>query len=278
MNKSHAMNVLHLTLAGAALFGIAAWSQPQTPTVTNATEVPIGGVILWWGKAIDIPFGFEACDGNVITTKDAVLRGAKPNMTNKFARGPVDYRTFVPQAFAGGGSDTATLNVQGGDHVLTQNELPAHAHPQSAHSHTIPTHRHAVNDHNHGMAHVHGIDHSHAIQDHDHLIGTFVPGSLAAGVTNFLSKVVPGVDHSAMKTGLTAPMTSGLTSAASSAANTAMATGVLTQTDGGGGATSVSTAATGNTGGGQANKHPTPNVRVDTLPAYTTLVYLIRVK
>jgi hypothetical protein len=106
--------------------------------------VPVGGIILWWGKASDIPVGFEACDGTVVATRDAVLRGAKPNLQNKFVRGAPDHRNFLPLAFAGGGNDDMDfgpqqVQVQIANHVLTQAQMAAHAH-------TVPSQAHRIVD------------------------------------------------------------------------------------------------------------------------------------
>lgn len=130
MNRNQAL------FSGIFLLGALSLYRPQAPTqAPGPVEVPVGGIILWWGPAADIPEGFEACDGTIVTTRNAVLRGAKPNLQSKFPRGAANYRTFVPQAYAGGGSDELALSIE--DHVLTKDQLPAHAHKVGPLAHVV---------------------------------------------------------------------------------------------------------------------------------------------
>lgn len=174
-------------LLGAA-FVLRAPALPRA-SQTAATEpfvsVPIGGIIMWWGRASEIPEGFEACDGTTVTTRDAVLRGAKPNLENRFPRGAPSFRSYIPTAFKGGGQDEFDIDQLASilaDHQLTANQLPAHKHtlpslkhtitgrppktpPNSlAHTHTVDPKGSPQGSHRHGMDHVHpGAPHDHGL-------------------------------------------------------------------------------------------------------------------
>ena len=153
------MSRTHLVVfMGAVLVAALSIQREQDAAPPLATEVPIGGIILWWGTAAEIPEGYEACDGTVVKTKDAVLRGAKPNLESKFPRGAPAYRSFAPQAFAGGGSDTIVLDkntVQLGidphDFKLTVEQLSRHKHDIPRLTHTVDDHRHTSQGDPHGM-------------------------------------------------------------------------------------------------------------------------------
>lgn len=126
-----------------ALATLFAFLGAQDPPAVQA-EVPIGGIIIWWGRAEDIPYGFEACDGTAVTTKGAVFKGKKPDLQSKFPRGIDKYRSFAPQAFSGGGNDRVVLDVDSfsiDDHVLTDAQLPSHQHGMD-HVHYVERHTH----------------------------------------------------------------------------------------------------------------------------------------
>ena len=166
MNRSPAL-FTGLFLLGALSF-LRPSSSQEPAQVPSPVEVPIGGIILWWGRASEIPDGFEPCDGQSVTTRDAVLRGTKPNLQNKFPRGAADYRTFVPQAYAGGGSDTIVLDenslkLDAHKFTLKETQLPAHDHEFGPLEHTgLFNHSHAIAAHSHGMDHLHNVaDHTH---------------------------------------------------------------------------------------------------------------------
>lgn len=141
--------------------------QARPPAAVVVPEIPIGGIILWWGRAADIPYGFEACDGTVVGTKGAVITGLKPNLENKFPRGAPEHRTFVPQAFSGGGDDTlrfgrqkVTLNIAPHGFALNTAQLPTH-------SHAIPEQAHRVTEDAAGRNPLntvaHSIEHAHTL-------------------------------------------------------------------------------------------------------------------
>ncbi len=121
---------------------LSAQKDPAQRPAETAAQVPVGAIIMWWGRAVDIPEGFEVCDGTNISTRDAILRGRKPDLRNKFARGALDYRGFVPQAFAGGGEDvhaSQTVPVSIADHTdrLTKEQIPDHVHEIGRMAHVI---------------------------------------------------------------------------------------------------------------------------------------------
>ena len=76
------------------------------------TAMPSGGIIMWSGAVVDIPTGWNLCNGNNST----------PDLRGKFIVG------------AGGDYNPAD---SGGEerHTLTTNEMPVHTHIQNAHRH-----------------------------------------------------------------------------------------------------------------------------------------------
>ena len=89
-----------------------------------------------YGKAvIDIPYGWEICDGN----------NGTPNLVEKFVLG------------------TATEAEIGQTGGYAAPQMPAHVHTQTSHTHTIATHTHTI-------AHTHDMWHNHTINQHTHTI------------------------------------------------------------------------------------------------------------
>jgi hypothetical protein len=267
--------LLFASIAIAGLFSVAA--PLQTPD-SNALDVPIGAILIWWGRATDVPHGFEVCDGTVVSTKGAVLRGAKPNLQERFVRGTRDHRSFVPEAFAHGGDDALSLGGTTADHVLTLAELPAHAHPVASHSHTLPDHAHAIAPHTHGM------DHIHQEQDHTHADGVGAAANVepdtggppsASALTPDANGATQGASPTPLRTGGPIHRTT-FASVTDTQANTAA---LSTANDGGGGSTSTLPAGnTGASGGGAGHSHALGSVRLDNRPAYLEVIFIIRVK
>jgi hypothetical protein len=245
-------------------------SEPNTSAVDVHVQVPVGGIILWWGAAADIPEGFEACDGKAVVTKDAVLRGNKPDLENKFARGAPDWRRFIPQAYKGGGGDTFTLDsvakgLEIEEHALTSKHLPKHHHAAGPLAHSVTT-----------------LDHTHPGGAHTHELSNVV-SSVSIDDTEWI-----------------VPVSKGTAGAKEVAASLAVND---TSTDETGGVTKTNPPfATGSDGGGQSlTPHPefdtedagvggtiklahTLTARsgkageIESVPAYVEVVYLIRVK
>jgi hypothetical protein len=137
------MTPLRTLLSGLLLLGGLFLAVPQAPPLPPG-EVPIGTILSWWGDPKELPRGYELCDGTVVKTLDAVLRGRKPDLQSRFLRGAPDPRSFVPLAFAGGGLDENALgnvpvNVVIADHAfaLTPAQLRAHTHTVPARPHRI---------------------------------------------------------------------------------------------------------------------------------------------
>lgn len=96
--------------------------------------MPIGTIIMWYGTAATIPAGWALCNGQVVGGNTT------PNLLNRFVIGGGG--TFAP-GFSGGSSVFSYSGSVGG-HVLTINEIPAHAHAVYD-----PTHTHTINDNGH---------------------------------------------------------------------------------------------------------------------------------
>lgn len=244
---------------------------------SEALDVPIGGILAWWGKATDIPHGFEVCDGTVVNTPKAVLRGPKPNLQDRFVRGARDHRSFVPQAFEGGGSDTITLGMNTGAHALTVAELPSHSHSMRSHSHTTPNHSHAIAPHDHGMDHVHQVD------DHTHTDGVGnaanagTPGG--GGSVSVLTPNASGTTQGLATPPLRTQTPIHPTTFAAKRVTDANTAALGTANDGGGGATSTEPASnTGTIGSGAGHSHPIAAAAIDNRPAYLDVIFIIRVK
>lgn len=80
--------------------------------------LPVGSVTLWWGPLGKIPQGWEICDGQRPATPGATLAGNKPDLLNRFVKGPAAGATAT-SALHRGGSDALTLTVA---------QLPSHTH------------------------------------------------------------------------------------------------------------------------------------------------------
>lgn len=224
---------------------LGSWNGRSNPPYrpTAASEVPIGGVLLFWGRLTELPEGFEACDGTLPITKGALLKEHKPDLRNRFAMGTLQPHTFDPRTAQSGGDHRSKAGRTGG-HTLTQAQLPAHTHP-IAHSHDLAAHTHSL------------VDHSHPIGNHTHPVAELASISTQQGSERFLKQ---GSTHdSGPATGTTGPAGAGTTG------------------QGGPGASGPANPAnSGPTGGGQPHEHSLPES--DNRPAYLELLYIVRVK
>lgn len=80
--------------------------------------VPVGGIIMWWGRKDRLPFGFEICDGQEPTTPDALFEGLKPDLRDRFVKGALDTDNLI-ENLNSGGRDTVQLS---------RDNLPLHTH------------------------------------------------------------------------------------------------------------------------------------------------------
>ena len=246
-----------LSLAAAAsLLTLVSSPRPQGQ-LAPAGELPIGSIVAFWGLEADLPEGWEACDGQAVQTRDAVLRGPKPNLRERFLRGTSTSRTYRPRSYPNSGPVPPSAALRQTDpHVLTVAQLPSHGHPTGSHSHAIPPA---------SLAHTHATpDHQHRVLDHAHGL----PGQ-AVTVTEGTASTISNLHQT--------------TGSGSLATDDAM--GVLTDVGGAGttqGTTFTSTPATsggsggsGNTGGGQGHTHDLSKVKA--LPPYFDIIWIIRV-
>lgn len=121
----------------------------QTPSVADlpepATEVPVGGVILWWGeytKGMEVVPGFEVCDGEF----SPALGRRKPDLVGVFARGAGPDDRTVDDLQPGGRWPTETVTTEATALGLAQ--MPKHSHavndPGHAHPVSDPGHAHRL--------------------------------------------------------------------------------------------------------------------------------------
>src|SRR5262249_54747593 len=86
------VTAIAFTGSGTGLTGLdganlAAGSVTDTKLALGVA-VPVGGVIMWWGTVSSVPAGFELCDGQFPTTSGSLLQGRKPDLTDRFVKGP----------------------------------------------------------------------------------------------------------------------------------------------------------------------------------------------
>ena len=72
-----------------------------------ATNIPLGGIIMWYGSTATIPSGWSLCDGTTVNGY------ATPNLRNRFIVGAGG--SYAVNAT--GGSTTDTVNISGSDTV-----------------------------------------------------------------------------------------------------------------------------------------------------------------
>ncbi len=92
--------------------------------------VPVGTVIMWWGSELDIPDGFEFCDGQLPSTEGAVLTIPKPDLRGRFPHGAAANADDVATAPVTGGSD-ATAQLTSGGTTLGSAQLPDYVLPDT---------------------------------------------------------------------------------------------------------------------------------------------------
>lgn len=117
---------------------------PAFHAASTTPSVPIGTVLIWWGRTDDLPPGFELCDGAAPSTVGAVLPGDKPDLRSLFVRGAPAGVMDVAASPVGGGRDTKpTRSLQGT--ALTRSQLPNYTLSDSLSTNTAGSHIHTVN-------------------------------------------------------------------------------------------------------------------------------------
>jgi hypothetical protein len=122
-NATHASNASTSTYAATAIHAISAetvpWSGVTAPP--SFSYLPVGCVIMWYGDPLEIPVGWQICDGTNLT----------PNLVGRFA---------VGVGFNGG---PFNLGDTGGSSDAI---VPSHSHDINiSHRLTDPGHHHASN-------------------------------------------------------------------------------------------------------------------------------------
>jgi len=130
----------------------------------TAALMPIGAVIAWFraDESIDIPDGFNVCDGTVLTAgnHDFAVGGSvtMPDLRNRFILGADASKSIgTAGAAVGSGSIDDSSGAPGpqgtggsNQNTLTTSTIPSHAH--TATTATSGNHTHSINDpmHAHG--------------------------------------------------------------------------------------------------------------------------------
>lgn len=105
-------------------------------------DVPVGGVIIWWGEKESLPEHFQLCNGDTAKTKDkkSFLYGKPvPNLVNRFAKGAREELNNVMGVAPGGSNSLPARATE--QHVLTESEIPAHSHNVNDPGHQHPNTR-----------------------------------------------------------------------------------------------------------------------------------------
>lgn len=104
-------------------------------TVTSVANVPIGGIILFYGSVQDIPANFELCDGMPPTRVDAKYLGNKPMLIGRFVKGAFKDRDVKANPIVSGSNDFIPHFHDPGTLVATEG---AHNHSKGDHRHNVP--------------------------------------------------------------------------------------------------------------------------------------------
>jgi len=117
--------------------------------------LPIGAVIMWYGKKTEIPYGWTLCDGSevftIINGTTSTTKVKTPDLSNRFVVGAIaDKLSSIDGSFEGPGSTvtTSTTSTQGGN---ADTIVPAHSHVATFTGSALPAHEHTLTDpgHNH---------------------------------------------------------------------------------------------------------------------------------
>lgn len=115
--------------------------------------LPVGSVIMWYGSAADIPYGWTLCDGKGVV--ETIINGQPgpkitvPNLVNRFPIAATE-DIYDPNGgkFIGPGStilsSTATISGGSADSVVIN-----HTHTATFYGQTLPNHNHLLNDPGH---------------------------------------------------------------------------------------------------------------------------------
>jgi hypothetical protein len=236
-----------LSITALLLLGMLAAQAPGPATsLSPSGEVPLGTVIMWWGNADSLPDGYELCDGT-LPAKGSVLKIRKPDLRDRFAKGPQDGTAYRPETALAGGRNQGAAAVTG-RHVLTMNEIPTHTHP-IPHTHDIAAHSHPI------------AAHDHPIGGHTHVIGTLTTVNVQAGNQQHTVLTQGSQDSSQ-------PPSGGATGSGGAGS---------TQADGGGSSGPATPAQSGaNATSGAGHSHDLPGG--DTRPAFLEMLFIVRVR
>jgi hypothetical protein len=217
-------------------------TRPSAPS----GEVPIGTVILWWGNADSLPEGYELCDGT-LPAKGSVLNIRKPDLRDRFVKGPQDGTAYRPETAVAGGRNQGSAATTG-RHALTTNEIPAHAHP-IPHTHDVAAHAHPM------------VAHDHPIGSHTHVIGAWSTVNFQAG-NQQVTLLTQGSQDSSQ------PPSGGATDSG----------GAGSTQPGGGGSTGPATPGQSGTNATSAAGHSHDLPGGDHRPAFLEMLFIVRVK
>jgi microcystin-dependent protein len=132
-------------------------SPQASNTILTATLVQAGSIIPFGGLAANIPSGYLACDGSVVSqTQYAALYAAISSLWNTGGEGAGNFRLpdlrgrMLLGAGQGAGLTNRLVAQTGGaeGQTLTVGQMPAHAHtitdPQHGHTISDPKHTHTT--------------------------------------------------------------------------------------------------------------------------------------
>lgn len=136
---------------------------------TAASSIPANGILIWSGLLVNIPVGYDLCDGG----------GGRPELRSKFLRGA----SAGIEPGGTGGSDTHTHTDVNDSHTHTETSAGAHQH---AATDTIGSHTHGTESNdgadfsgglgldgntsngNHSHTYNNEDDHTHTLVNHSH--------------------------------------------------------------------------------------------------------------
>ncbi|MEW6355699.1 MAG: hypothetical protein AB1696_05200 [Planctomycetota bacterium] len=114
-------------LSGCGKSGDSTRPAASKPQEGRYVDIPVGGVIMWWGAKDEIPPSFELCDGQSPTTEGAVLKGKKPDLRDRFVKGAQPDDGKITD-LGTGGADQLDLSHTHGSSNLTA-EIGTHDQP-----------------------------------------------------------------------------------------------------------------------------------------------------
>ncbi len=124
-------------------------------------KVPVGTIVMYGKAVIDIPYGWDICDGN----------NGTPNLVEKFILGTATEAEIGQTGGYAAPQMPAHVHTQTSHtHTITHTHPIAHTHTIGTHVHTQTSHTHTIATHTHTIAHTHDMWHNHTINQHTHTI------------------------------------------------------------------------------------------------------------